>query len=275
MLSNKELKELHKVELEILDEIDKFCKKHKIKYFLVGGTLLGAVRHKGFIPWDDDLDIAMFREDYDKFILKYSEEKNDKYYVQSYETDKNYWNNFAKVRKRNTLFEEKRFVNLEVNKEIFVDIFPIDVAPSGGYAKIKIRSNIIKLLNSALLLKRKIKKIEECNFKLLTRFLAIFSTKFLAITQHKLMTKDKNLNSGYRVEYCSAYAIKKEYVKEKDFFPLLEMEFEGKKYPVPHHYKEYLSKIYGDYMKLPPKEKRVTHNVVKVSFNVSGDKSEK
>ena len=84
MLSNKELKQLHKVELEILDEIDSFCKKHNIEYFLCGGSLLGAVRHKGFIPWDDDLDIGMFREDYDKFISEYSKVKDSKYYIHSY-----------------------------------------------------------------------------------------------------------------------------------------------------------------------------------------------
>lgn len=276
MLSNAELKKLHEVEVEILDEVDSFCKKNNIKYCLCGGTLLGAIRHKGFIPWDDDIDIIMFREDYDKFIKEYSKIKDGKYFVQSYETDNNFWQMFAKVRKKNTLFNEKRFEHLDVNKEISIDIFPVDNAPDTGYDTIKYRANMIKVFNSAVMLKLKMKKLNECNFKVLTWCLSFFPIKFLNKKLYKWITKDKDLDSKYCVSYCSTYSIRREYVLKEQFFPFGEALFEGKKYPIPNHYKEYLTSLYGDdYMKLPPKEKRVNHNVVDVSFDVSGDKDEK
>lgn len=276
MLSNTELKKLHEIELEILDEVDRFCNKNNIKYCLCGGTLLGAIRHKGFIPWDDDIDIIMFRDDYDKFIKEYSKIEGGKYFVQAYEVDNDFWHMFAKVRKRNTLFDEKRFEHLDVNKEISIDIFPIDNVPDTGYNTIKYRANMIKIFNSAVMLKLKMKKLNECNFKILTWFCSLLPVSFLNKKSYGWITKDKNLDSKYCVSYCSAYSIRREYVPKERFLPFKEAEFEGKKYPIPNHYKDYLISLYGnDYMKLPPKEKRITHNVVRVSFNVSGDKNEK
>ena len=100
------LTKVHEIELELLNEFVRICDKHNLTYFLVGGTLLGAVRHSGFIPWDDDIDVGMPRVDYDKFInIAKNELKND-YLLDSVETDKNYFLPFAKILKRNTLFIE-------------------------------------------------------------------------------------------------------------------------------------------------------------------------
>ena len=126
-LDSKTLKKLHDVELEILQEIIRICKKYDIKYYLAGGTLLGAVRHKGFIPWDDDLDIGMLREDYDKFMKYGIKEIDDKYFIHCDKTDPNYWLPFIKVRKNSTTFVEELLNKKEVlHNGIFVDIFPMD-----------------------------------------------------------------------------------------------------------------------------------------------------
>lgn len=122
------LQDLHKVEIEILDEIDRICRKNNINYCLVGGTLLGAVRHGGFIPWDDDLDVAMPRNDYEKFIDVCKNELSDDFYLHSIETDKTYWLPFIKIRKKYTIFEEKNIAGLGCKTGIYVDIFPLDDA---------------------------------------------------------------------------------------------------------------------------------------------------
>ena len=126
-LINKEGTELRKLqltEIEVLDEIVRICKKHKLQYFLLAGTCLGAVRHSGFIPWDDDIDIGMPREDYEKFLNIALDELDEKYFLQYYKTDENYYLGFAKVRKNNTSFITKGFEKKKGHQGFFVDIFP-------------------------------------------------------------------------------------------------------------------------------------------------------
>ena len=120
--------EAKKFELDILLEIDSFCKKNNLRYFLAYGTLIGAIRHKGFIPWDDDIDIGMMRKDYDLFIKYASEELDSKYYLDCYETNKNCYLPFAKVRKNNTIFDEEENHHLNNHKGIYVDVIPIENA---------------------------------------------------------------------------------------------------------------------------------------------------
>ena len=110
------LSQLHEVQIEILDEFVKICEKHQLSYSLVGGTLLGAIRHKGFIPWDDDIDVGLLREDYDKFIKIAKEELSDKYYLDCFEYNKDYYLPFAKIKKNNTIFNEHLSRNYKNNK---------------------------------------------------------------------------------------------------------------------------------------------------------------
>ena len=104
----------------ITDEFVKFCDENNIDYYLLGGSALGAVRHNGFIPWDDDMDVGLMRKDYEFFLENYVD--NDKFYLQAIERDNNYWNMYAKLRMKNTLMEEERLKDLDVPKEIFIDI---------------------------------------------------------------------------------------------------------------------------------------------------------
>ena len=150
-LDNKTLKKLHEVGLEILLEIDRVCKKYDIPYFLCGGTLLGSIRHKGFIPWDDDIDIGMLRNDYEKFEECYIKEHSKKYYLHSIKTDEDYWLSFIKIQKNNTTINEKFIEKLDTHKGIFVDIFPFDKVPDKGFTKrLKLRSFFIKLIVEAI-----------------------------------------------------------------------------------------------------------------------------
>ena len=272
-MNDAELKKLHEYQMKILDEIVSFCEKNNIRYFLTGGSALGAVRHKGFIPWDDDIDIAMMRKDYNYLIENYKD--NDKFYLQCIEKDKNYWNMFAKMRMKNTLMEEERFVNLDVPKEIFVDIFPIDNAPSGGYNKVRFNANLAKINSSALLLKYKVKDISECNFKLIERLVSFLPKELIYSLTKMIMTSYKNDDSEYVVSYLSAYAIRKEYLPRSTYYETVKCRFEDRVYMIPRDADRYLSSVYGDYMTLPPVEQRITHGVGKISFDTRKEKNEK
>ena len=120
-----DLRLIQEIELDILLEFDRICKKHGLKYQLYSGTLIGAVRHEGFIPWDDDIDVAMPRADYDKFI-ELKDELADDYFFQSYETDPQYINRFGKIRKNGTVFMEKLVQELDMHHGIYIDVFPFD-----------------------------------------------------------------------------------------------------------------------------------------------------
>lgn len=125
------LNRLHIVEIEILKEIDSFCKRNNIKYSLYCGTLLGAVRHKGFIPWDDDIDLCMERGDYNRFIKLWQESENRDLILQNKETNRDFSQSFTKIKKNNTTFLQKSDKGKSYHKGIFVDILPIDRIPNG------------------------------------------------------------------------------------------------------------------------------------------------
>ena len=152
----KTLKKLHIVEVEILDEIDRVCKKNNIEYFLIGGTLLGAIRHKGFIPWDDDLDVGMTRENYEKFINIAPNELDSKYYLDNFKTNTNCHLPFSKIRKNNTTMDEEATKNFNNHKGIFVDIFPFDKLKDKFSFFTKLRVIIIRAIIETIFVKKKI-----------------------------------------------------------------------------------------------------------------------
>lgn len=265
-IDNNTLKKLHDIEIEILSEIIRICNKHNIKYFLIGGTLLGAVRHKGFIPWDDDLDIGMMRDDYNKFIKYGIKEINDKYFIHCNSTDPNYWLPFIKVRKNNTTFVEELLKNSKVlHNGIFVDIFPIDNC-NNIYFINYIRAFFIRSISDYLLVKRNIVNINESRHPKLNRILNLFNINFLLKLQNKLFTIKKNKNTKKIACFAGAYHIKKEMVSIESAFPLATISFEKLNCLCYNEYDKYLSSLYGDYMQLPPKEDRINHGAHFIDF---------
>ena len=131
------LNKLHSIQVEILDEIIRICDSNNLDYYLIGGTLLGAIRHKGFIPWDDDLDIAMPRDAYDKFISLCYSELSDDYILDSFKNNSGYWLPFIKIRKKNTIYEEKAIsAKRNIPKGVWVDIFPLDNVKTQKYSTV-------------------------------------------------------------------------------------------------------------------------------------------
>jgi len=234
--------------LVLLDKVDELCRKHNLRYWLVGGTLLGAVRHKGFIPWDDDLDIEMLKEDYDKLMIIMQQELPDSMAIQCMETDENYFFQFAKLRDRRSFLAEGEHGYDRVWKErgIFIDIFPVERVPLWAH-KLSCATfgHIYKILNTHV-------GREDEAMKSVRRWL-LFNTKFVFPL---LRVIAKVLPVSY---YDDALGIPYYVKRQSDkMFPLKEVEFEGKMYPALGDHIEQLTAQYGDFMQLP-KNPQATH----------------
>lgn len=262
-MDKETLSKLHDTELEILDVIVKICNDNNLTYYLAGGSVLGAIRHKGIIPWDDDIDIMMYRSDLDKFEKLCEKQLPDGYFYQSSKTDPHYHHIFSKVRKDGTLFVEKQTASTGQHNGIFVDIFPIDSA-----------KHECGLQSKQAMLANKIEKILKVKDNILSgNFLdkviaTIFSERFLLLIQREVLSVFNNPKNKYYVNFGSQYGVKKQTMKKSVYYPPIEIEFENRKYYIPNDYDHFLRKLYGDkYMELPPKNKRVTHNPIKIAFS--------
>lgn len=220
--------------LEILLYIDKVCKENNIKYWLSSGTLLGAVRHGGFIPWDDDLDIEMLREDYERFIKIFP--NNDKYALQTHKTDENYFRTFAKVRDLHSQISEFELDKYYKYRGLYVDVFSIERIPRcvcrfyGGVFEVIGRWRRKYCKTKALWLAIK------CFQKLMLYTIPIVRPIFRIFT--------KELHHSYGSGF-----LKKRNVE--DLLPLSQVSFEGYVFPAPRDSNNYLKKIYGEYNQLP------------------------
>lgn len=272
-IDDKKLDKLHKVGLELLTEMDRICQKYNIPYFLCGGSLLGAIRHKGYIPWDDDIDVGMLRKDYEYFKECFIKEQNKKYFLQTIETDPEYWLAFMKIRKNNTTFIEESISKLNIHHGIYLDIFPFDEVPDNGFTtSLKLNAMLIKVARDTILVKKGLISFNETRRSFICRLFSIFSVSKLFKIQNKLMTIYEN--KGYNHCICSVgtYATSKEYISKDALFPTKKAEFENKQFSIPNKPEIYLKNLYNDYMKLPPKDKRRNHQAVKIDFENGIDK---
>lgn len=251
--------ELKIIQLNILDNLSKFCIKNKIHYILSYGTLIGAVRHNGYIPWDDDIDICMPRPDYERFLSLFNK-KNENYKVMEHRIDKNYKLPFAKVYDTNTIINE--YLYIKDNFGVYIDVFPIDGIKSDNQIKLSILYN--KLLNT----KRAIIKNSQRSI-LKKVILSIGKIIIHPISIHCILKKITNIStiasfndSQYAANIVSPYG--KCEIMPKELFQEFTMhKFENGEYKIPKEYDKYLKNIYGDYMQLPPIEKQVTHHFYK------------
>ena len=261
------MNELQSCQLNILKEFIRVCKENNLRYYLVGGTCLGAVRHKGFIPWDDDIDVAMPREDYDKFITLQKEFK-DPYFIQTYKTDKNYIYNYAKVRDSSTTYVENFFACTQMNHGVWIDVFPLDgmsyeVKPAITFAK-QVKSTwhqaFLMYLPS---LKRKLR------FKTLWKDIPLnivaYLFFFLNVGHYRNKLVDKKVT---KIKYNDAVLVgnffgtnaKKEAMPKEIFEEGSIGTFEGVEVVLPKDADKYLTLLFNNYMKLPPIEQQVGHH---------------
>lgn len=267
------LPKLHHCELIIAKEVKRLCEENGIKYFIIAGTLLGAVRHKGFIPWDDDMDIGMLREDYGRFLEAAKKDLGEQFFLQTTETDKAYGLNFAKVMLKNTAVCEETASN-NAAKGIFIDIFPFDAVPESAENEAKHKRKTY-FLRRLLLAKQNYKVCGQKDYikKLVYTCLKVISAFF---SREKLCEKldrecerynDRNKTPEKIVNIGGAYGYDKETIRREWVDSTVELPFEDFTVAAPAGYKEYLEYFYGDYMTPPPEDKRYNrHSVTKVDF---------
>ncbi len=267
-MDNETLRKLQLTELDILKDVVAILNKYNLNYYLYGGTLLGAIRHKAFIPWDDDIDIAMPRDDYEKF-LEICDQELPNYEIQSPYKTKNYFLPFAKVRKKNTLFLEQQSANIDIFKGIFIDIFPIDNVEENDFS-LKLRALKIRIITDTINYKTKRSKtIFYSKYWYAVFLFQIFSVKTLLLRQQKIMKKCKNNKSKYLISFGSSFGYRRELVLREWCEPTIEAVFEGERFKIPNNYDAYLTVNYGDWRKLPPENERVTHNPIKIDFDTT------
>lgn len=274
------LKSIQHELLDILLEFDRICNKHGLKYQLFAGTLLGAIRHEGFIPWDDDIDVCMLRSEYEKFIDICLKELSPKYFLQTYETDYNYYKQFAKIRKNGTVFLQELVSDLNIHHGIYIDIFPLDNVKPGTVSGIlqqkilfllgrldyvrskkrckKTSNTIVKYsgLSMHYLVRTLPKKITD---KLQYRIATMFSVKDTVYISHLT-------NGVTKVRYHKFIA------EQSTYQNMLYKKFEGFSFPVPVNYDDVLTRLYGDYKRIPEREEQTSHHdVIKVILSSEGE----
>lgn len=273
-ISDEDMKALA---LTMLKDVAKFCDDHNIKYYLCGGTLLGAVRHKGFIPWDDDIDIMMPRPDYLQFLELYNG-TNPRYVVKAIENDETYWRTFAKVFDTATHLEEPAIYLDKPDNGVFIDIFPVD-----GITTNKIKRTILfksqEFLNflyhgSAWTYTKSYKYADS--FSKFAKIKGLIRTylKYIAVTVLrplntysliKIINRNAQQTDYEGATYVGTivdchYGAAREMLPKEGFEDAVKVPFEDDEFWAMGNYKLYLQNLYGDYMKLPPESSRVTHH---------------
>lgn len=261
-----EIEEMRQLQLSILEAFHTFCKEQRLTYCMCGGTLLGAVRHKGYIPWDDDIDVMMPREDYMHF-LKLAKELGFPYKVISpYEVEADsrhpYTGTYVKLADASTLLIERPQTH-GIRTHVYVDVFPIDGLPDSYEESLKLYKRAKKWIWLYALQKAapyRMKKDRQLWKRLLWHCIYLF---FQCVPRDFTFRKLDNFAQRYSFkeaqyvgDIVAGYGIK-ERVSRHIFDDVIELTFEGRKYCAPVGYKEYLTALYGDYMQLPPKEKQV------------------
>ncbi len=267
-LSPEEFRKMQLMQTDMLVELDRVCRKHNITYSLTGGTLLGAVRHKGYIPWDDDADVGMLREEYEKFKKVAHELDPELCYFQDHTTDDGYRWGYGKLRRTGTRYVRVGQEHMKGKTGVFIDIFPIDDVP---------RTTLGQMLQDfyCFILRKilwsevgKYSETENAFVKFIYKILSHISPNWVFARSKKMENKSCNKSPNRcRVLLFPATGklykknpLKLRYGMEKQWYSdVVEYDFEGHKLFGTKDFDGYLSYTYGDYMTLPPEEKRVVH----------------
>lgn len=287
-LSDEDLKNIKEIMVQIATDMVDLCEKHNLTYIMAYGTALGAIRHKGFIPWDDDMDFYMPRKDYLKFLEISTKEMGDKYYIRSVSKGDKLGVPTCHIRKKGT-----RYINYgdlislihepEYMKCIYIDIFPLDDAPNN----IIIRkldgliALILQFIISSVQVKetiRELKKLgvilsnEENKILRFKKYVGIFFSFFDSCYWTRLydiyVSKHHNDKSKYFSCYCGYKSFRKSILKKEMMLPVSKGDFESHIWNLPNNSDQYLKQIYGDYMTLPPVENRKIHPVFDLNFKI-------
>ena len=259
-------------EIELLKIFSEICEQHNLTYYALGGTLLGAIRHGGFIPWDDDMDICMLREDYEKLQDYLISNPDERYEVMSYKNNLNYVYPFMKVQDNQTYLLEED-VRIDSNMGIYVDIFPVD-----GYEDDSVfKDKMTRLIKKRQLSCYTFKGITNTKSLLnsLIRYISVIVFYFTNTNKYiggiDELAKSRKVDDYELVDYLIYKDMHKPVWKREWLEQTIMGVFEGKEFMIPKNYHEILTSDYGDYMQLPPVELRFSHHdfqlwkIIKVS----------
>ena len=250
--------EIKTLQFDILCYVDSFCRSNGIKYWLDCGSLIGAVRHKGFIPWDDDIDIGMLREDYENFIKAFPGTSN-RYIFKSMEIDKDYYFAYGKVMDNKTVLYEPNRNGYKI--AVNIDVFVYDNAPDDD-RKMKRQydmRDVWRMLNNAQtgLHRKTDNSFKEFAVAVSGVLLNIFPRGYF----NKMLIKNSKKYANKNTKRVGNFTANARMACDKEVFrEFIEVQFEGKSFPAPIGYDLWLKAFYGDYMKLPPVEKRVSQH---------------
>lgn len=277
-MMKKNIDLLHDADLEIVREVVRICDEYGLKYYMLGGTMLGAIRHKGFIPWDDDIDLGMPRNDYEKFLEIAPKIMSDHLKLVNYQTDPNYHYYITRILDTATKVIENRFVSEGKYTNVSIDIFPLDGSPNNPIVrKFHCKRLLLHRAASSLHFKNLIDKrrrpfIEE----IMLWFIKLFPTDKIFNFYNQLAICDKMLksydmdSSKYTGNLMGAYRdrelIPTAWYGEDSYYDFENIRLRGIK-----EYDKYLSQLYGDYMQLPPIDERRIHFTI---IEVHGKKIE-
>ncbi len=257
-LTPEELRNLQLIELEMLEEVDRICRKNHIEYSLDGGTLLGAVRHKGFIPWDDDADVIFTRHEYAKFFGACKKELDTaRFFLQDYRTDKEYRWGYAKLRRKGTELVRLGQEHMKFHTGVYIDIFVVDHVPDGYFMRrlyYGVNFCIRKVLYSELGMVAEKKAFMRMFYRILHKLSKdkVFHIRNCLAAWYN--RKETELTSHLLYQYPSKES--KFGMPTECFRHYCDMEFEGMQFRGFADYDTYLTLLYHDYMTLPPVEKR-------------------
>lgn len=259
------LDELKSIEFNILKHFDAFCKEHNIRYYLAYGTLLGAIRYKKFIPWDDDVDVLVPRDDYERLLKIY--EDNAQYKLFAFEKDGEFYYPFAKLCDLSTRKDMPEFRNRNAIPGVEVDIFPLDCWNSDYGAAKKEAKSIYREISLLQASHRSASPVKKRMKSLLWKLISVYAK----IRTHKYFNKKIVKKSKANKQDNPAYVGSKSWciygargiIPAEAFAEVTYIEFEGEMFPAPAGYDTYLTCLYGDYLPEPPKEKQKTHHSFK------------
>ncbi len=253
----EELKALQKTEIGMLKVFVEICEKYHLRYFLLGGSCLGAVRHKGFIPWDDDIDVGMPRADYIRFFEVAPAELPSHLFLQNIQSEPDYPANFGKLRNSETAFIAASETHIKMNHGIFLDIFPLD-----GYRKdflFDLKNKLYqKIASGAYAVPKELRTGKRALLEGVLKLLGLDAKKYRDKREVLLQTYPYD-DCEIIANYCGAWGAKETMPKEI-FGKGSKGEFEGFSVMLPEYPDQYLTRLYGDYMQLPPEEKRYSHH---------------
>lgn len=265
-LNNEMLRQLQLIQVEMLVEVDRICKKCDIHYNIIAGTLLGAVRHDGYIPWDDDADVAMLREEYEKFrIACKTELDKNRFYFQDHRNTKGYRWGYGKLRRKNTLFLREYQEHMPYHQGVFIDVFPLDGVPDNDIVR-SIKNFQCFLVRKILW--SKVGKVADKSAFMRTVYATLDKIpERMIFGYYHRMIHNANKQSTKMVRILMFPTPNKEYGYYRRWYENSEtIKFEGIEFQGIKDYDGYLSFKFGNYMELPPEEQRKTHPVSKIKL---------